>query len=85
MAGQVRAAVYAAVGAVRRRQVRLEGLDRGARRRGPTVACHPATFSHPVTHECLLATNTQPRQGWGASGALLTPPLLSSQFLFSLY
>lgn len=58
MAREVRAAVYAAVGAVRRRQVRLERLDGGARR--TALACHPATVSHPLTHECLLATNTHP-------------------------
>lgn len=58
MAREVRAAVYAAVGAVRRRQVRLERLDRSARR--AALACHPATVSHPLTHECLLATNTHP-------------------------
>lgn len=56
MAGEMRAAVYAAVGAVRRRQVRLEGLDGRARRACP-VACHPATVSHHVTHECLLLIN----------------------------
>lgn len=70
MAGQVRAAVYTAVGAVRRRQVRLEGLDGGARGRGAAaaLACHPGSVSHPVTHECLLATNTHRRQlrGWRA-------------------
>lgn len=58
MAREVRAAVYTAVGAVRRRQVRLERLDRGARH--AAVACHPATVSHPLTHECPLATNTHP-------------------------
>lgn len=56
MAGQVRAAMYTAVGAVRRRQVSLECLDRRPRRRA-AVACH-GTISQPLTHECLLATNT---------------------------
>lgn len=62
MARQMRSAVYAAVGAVGRRQVRLEGLDRRARRRGAgpaRVACHRATVSHSVTHECLLAVKCQ--------------------------
>lgn len=62
MAGQVRAAVYAAVRAVRRRQVRLEGLDRRARRRAG-LACGAATVTHPVTHECLLPNNTHPSDG----------------------
>lgn len=63
MAGQVRATMYTAVGAMRRRQIRLEGLDWRARGRGaPALACQPATVSHPVTHECLLATNIHRRQ-----------------------
>lgn len=64
MAGQVRAAVYAAVCAVRRRQVRLEGLHGSARGRGAgaALACQPGSVSHPVTHECLLATNIHRRQ-----------------------
>lgn len=48
MAGQVRAAVDAAVGAVRRRQIRLERLDGSARRRGGA----PCRVS--VSHECRL-------------------------------
>lgn len=70
MAGQVRAAVDAAVGAVRRRQVRLERLDGRARDRRRALACHPATVSHPLTHECLLATNTHP----SATSATVTLP-----------
>lgn len=38
MTGQVRATVYTAVGAVRRRQVRLEGLHGGSRGRGAAAA-----------------------------------------------
>lgn len=61
MAGQMRAAVYAAIGAVRWRQVGLEGLDRRPRRAGGGLACHP-TDSVTLTHECLLATNQSLRQ-----------------------
>lgn len=57
MAGQVRAAVDAAVGAVRRREVRLERLDGSARRRGGA----PCRVS--VSHECRLPEhNASPNQ-----------------------
>lgn len=58
MASQVRPAVYTAVGAVSRRQVRLESLDGSARGRGAPLACDAATVSHHVTHECLLPEHT---------------------------
>lgn len=61
MARQVRPAVDAAVGAVRRRQVRLERLDGSARGRGTSLACDAATVSHHVTHECLLPEHTPRR------------------------
>lgn len=60
MAGQVCAAVYAAVGAVSRRQISLERLDDGPGR-AARLACHRATVSR-VTHECRLATNQHIRQ-----------------------
>lgn len=55
----MRPAVYAGVGAVRRRQVRLERLD-GRPRGRRALAYARATVS--VAHECLLATHTAPAQ-----------------------